>query len=78
MNDVLIIEIKLLETIPRDAARVIALYMRKRFEQQHELEIDLRYYQKMLSKHIDLVDRRIMKGEKIPHSERSGNVKMSK
>ena len=34
------------------------------------LEIDLRYYQKMLSEHIDLVDRRIMKGEKIPHSEK--------
>jgi IS5 family transposase len=33
-------------------------------------EQELRYYQKMLSKHIDLVERRIIKGEKIPHKEK--------
>ena len=37
----MIIEIKLFETIPRDVARVIALNMRKRFEQQHELDATL-------------------------------------
>ena len=31
---------------------------------------DLRYYKKMLDKHIDLVNRRILKGEKIPHEEK--------
>ncbi len=33
-------------------------------------EQQLRYYQKMLSKHIDLVERRIMRGEKIPHCDK--------
>lgn len=31
---------------------------------------ELEYYRDMLSKHIDLVERRILKGEKIPHSEK--------
>ncbi len=31
---------------------------------------ELAYYEKMLKKHIDLVDRRIMKGEKIDHAEK--------
>jgi len=31
---------------------------------------DLVYYKQMLDKHIDLVDRRILKGEKIPHVEK--------
>lgn len=30
----------------------------------------LAYYKEMLDKHIDLVERRILKGEKIPHSEK--------
>ena len=30
----------------------------------------LHYFHKMLDKHIDLVDRRLLKGEKIPHSEK--------
>jgi len=30
----------------------------------------LEYYQGMLDKHIDLVDRRLLKGEKIPHKEK--------
>ena len=30
----------------------------------------LMYYQEMLDKHIDLVDRRLLKGEKIPHEEK--------
>ena len=30
----------------------------------------LRYYEQMLQKHIDLVERRIIKGEKIPHEEK--------
>jgi len=31
---------------------------------------ELQYYLSMLKKHIDLVDRRILKGEQIPHSEK--------
>lgn len=31
---------------------------------------DLLYFSQMLDKHIDLVDRRILQGEKIPHSEK--------
>lgn len=31
---------------------------------------ELQHYVKLLEKHIDLVDRRILKGEKIPHSEK--------
>lgn len=30
----------------------------------------LTYYQKMLDKHIDLLERRVIKGEKIPHGEK--------
>ena len=37
---------------------------------QFALLQDLQYYLRMLEKHIDLVDRRILKGEKIPHSEK--------
>lgn len=32
--------------------------------------VQLDYYHQMLLKHIDLVDRRLIKGEKIPHSEK--------
>ncbi len=31
---------------------------------------DLNYYEMMLDKHIDLVERRLIKGEKIPHEEK--------
>ncbi len=34
------------------------------------LQIELEYYQSMLVKHIDLVDRRILNGETIPHEEK--------
>lgn len=34
------------------------------------LLISLEYYQKMLQKHIDLVERRLIKGEQIPHHEK--------
>jgi len=34
------------------------------------LQIELEYYQSMLVKHIDLVERRIIKGETIPHEEK--------
>ncbi len=30
----------------------------------------MRYYQQMLDKHIDLLDRRLLKGEKIPHHQK--------
>jgi hypothetical protein len=33
-------------------------------------KIELEYYHKMLDKHIDLLERRIIKGEKIPHEEK--------
>lgn len=33
-------------------------------------ELDLKYYQEMLVKHIDLVNRRILQGEKIPSEEK--------
>ncbi len=61
---------------------VIARQLNERVEQSLEelrastnvlsivLEPELLYYQKMLSKHIDLVERRIIKGEKIPHKEK--------
>ena len=32
--------------------------------------VQLDYYHQMLTKHIDLVERRLIKGEKIPHSEK--------
>ena len=32
--------------------------------------LELEYYKLMLSKHIDLLERRLLKGEKIPHSEK--------
>jgi hypothetical protein len=35
-----------------------------------ELHLELEYYQSMLEKHIDLVERRIIKGETIPHGEK--------
>jgi len=35
-----------------------------------ELHLELEYYQSMLEKHIDLVERRIIKGETIPHQEK--------
>lgn len=34
------------------------------------LQLELEYYQSMLEKHIDLVERRIVKGETIPHGEK--------
>ena len=34
------------------------------------LQLELEYYQSMLEKHIDLVERRIIKGESIPHQEK--------
>jgi transposase, IS5 family len=34
------------------------------------LQLELEYYQSMLEKHIDLVERRIVKGETIPHREK--------
>ena len=34
------------------------------------LQLELEYYQSMLEKHIDLVERRIIKGESIPHEEK--------
>ena len=34
------------------------------------LLMELEYYQSMLAKHIDLLERRIVKGEKIPHEEK--------
>lgn len=37
---------------------------------QYGLLKALQYYLKMLDKHIDLVDRRILKGEQIPHAEK--------
>ena len=39
-------------------------------EKQLKLQIELLYYNEMLLKHIDLVERRIIKGEKIPHKEK--------
>jgi transposase, IS5 family len=34
------------------------------------LQLELEYYQSMLEKHIDLVERRVIKGESIPHQEK--------
>lgn len=39
-------------------------------EKELKLQIELLYYNEMLLKHIDLVERRIIKGEKIPHGEK--------
>lgn len=36
--------------------------------------LELEYYLKMLDKHIDLVDRRLLKGETIPHEEKMFSV----
>ncbi|NMA31625.1 MAG: ISNCY family transposase [Candidatus Methanofastidiosa archaeon] len=35
-----------------------------------DLQMELEYYHSMLIKHIDLVERRLIKGEKIPHHEK--------
>jgi hypothetical protein len=35
-----------------------------------DLHMELEYYQSMLIKHIDLVERRLIKGEEIPHHEK--------
>jgi hypothetical protein len=40
------------------------------FREETEEEYPLLYYQKMLTKHIDLTHRRLVKGEKIPHDEK--------
>ena len=37
---------------------------------EYSLQLDLEYYLQMLEKHIDLVDRRLLKGETIPHEEK--------
>jgi len=37
---------------------------------QSALLIELEYYKDMLTKHIDLVERRLLKGESIPHNEK--------
>jgi len=41
-----------------------------REEKELKLQIELLYYNEMLLKHIDLIERRIIKGEKIPHEEK--------
>ena len=38
--------------------------------EEYVLRIDLDYYLEMLDKHIDLLDRRLLKGEKIAHEEK--------
>ena len=38
--------------------------------EQYALLYDLDYYLQMLDKHIDLLDRRLLKGESIPHEEK--------
>ena len=38
--------------------------------EEYILLLDLYYYLEMLDKHIDLVERRLLKGEKIPHEEK--------
>lgn len=42
--------------------------------QQLCLLVELEYYQSMLDKQIDLVDRRLLKGEEIPHQEKVFSV----
>lgn len=37
---------------------------------QYTLQVELEYYHKMLIKHMDLVERRLLKGETIPHNEK--------
>jgi hypothetical protein len=39
-------------------------------EQDLSIHLELEYYLSMLDKHIDLLDRRILKGETIPHHEK--------
>jgi hypothetical protein len=41
---------------------------------EHKKVSELRYYLQMLDKHIDLIDRRILKEEKIPHAEKIFSV----
>ena len=38
------------------------------------ISYSLEYYIEMLDKHIDLLDRRVIKGEKIPHSEKMFSI----
>ncbi len=39
-------------------------------EKDLSLHLELEYYKDMLDKHIDLVERRLIKGEEIPHSDK--------
>ena len=43
-------------------------------ERDLSLVISLEYFMQLLQKHIDLVDRRIIKGEKIPHEEKMFSI----
>jgi len=43
-------------------------------EQDLVLIISLEYFMQLLHKHIDLVDRRIIKGETIPHEEKMFSI----
>ena len=47
-----------------------ALLLDFKTEKELLLLISLEYYNKMLIKHIDLLERRLLKGEKIPHEEK--------
>ena len=38
------------------------------------IHLELDYYIEMLDKHIDLLERRVIKGEKIPHSEKTFSI----
>ena len=56
---------KIDETLPEIKARISSDNIVEMF-----LMVELDYYKSMLDKHIDLVNRRILKDEKIPHSEK--------
>lgn len=43
-------------------------------EKELELLLNLEYFLNLLNKHIDLIDRRLLKGEKIPHQEKIFSV----
>ena len=72
LNKEVVIYLKRSEELEQKILPVLA-YLKQREQtdvQAAALLKDLVYYKKMLDKHIDLVNRRILKGEKIPHADK--------
>lgn len=61
--------LNLAKKIDGKVAEFIAIFTPSTVGQELKM-VDLKYFKSMLSKHIDLVERRLLNGEKIPHEEK--------